>query len=180
MIEKTSHILKEFDMDARELLARYAAGERNFCGLNLERLKLANMFYEMGGPILPMGPIDLSHSDFTGAWVGQSQIGPINLQGAILRDAQLTESWFFGCNLRGADLRDASGSEVNFTQADLEGADLRGANFIHSSFRDCNLRKTNLEGAILDFSCIADANFEDAILTDTSFYEITDKAIFND
>jgi GTP-binding protein len=87
------------NMTAEELLAAYAAGERNFSGA------------------------DLIGANLIGAnLIGANLIGA-NFSGADLRDANLNKADLSGANLDGANL-----SGANLSGANLSGADLSGAN----------------------------------------------------
>lgn len=89
---------RSIKMTAEELLQRYAAGQRDFQGVNLSE--------EI-----------LSWADLTGA-----NLSGANLRGVILNWANLSQVQLRGANLSNSDLNWA-----NLEQADLTGANLSGA-----------------------------------------------------
>ncbi len=106
-------------MDAEELLRRYAAGERDFTGVKLLRVRLIDR--ELRGIIFKEA--DLSHAilDWT------------NLSYANLSNANLTWVHFGEASLQGAN---------------LEGANLSNTLFGQTSLSDANLSHANLSNAI--------------------------------
>ncbi len=111
-------------MTREELLAAYAAGQRDFTKVNLSEANLTG--------------VNLTEADLTGA-----DLYGVNLTGADLSGADL-----YGVNLTGADLSraDLSGADlygVNLTGADLSGADLTGADLSRA-----DLSRADLTGAI--------------------------------
>ena len=117
-------------MTAEELLERYAAGERDFSGvevrasdelvgsnltgINLSEAILAEMILER---------VDWSDAILINAHFGQTALNGANLQRVDLSGATLT----FG-SLDDADLTDA-----RLIGADLEGTDMRNVNFTRSN-----------------------------------------------
>ena len=100
-------------MDSKELLERYAAGERKFRGANL------------GGADL--GGANLGGAYLRGADLGGANLGGADLGGAYLRGAYLRGADLGGANLGGADLGGANLGGANLRGANLRGADLGGA-----------------------------------------------------
>lgn len=106
-------------MTAEELLRRYAAGERDFTGVDLSYVSLRDF--------------DLSEANFTNANLRGVRftvaiMNSVNFSGADLSESLLAGE-FIGCRFRSANLRgvDFSCSDVtgsNFKGADLTGADL--------------------------------------------------------
>jgi uncharacterized protein YjbI with pentapeptide repeats len=115
--------LTSLTMAPEQLLNQYAAGERNFRGLNLS--------YQI------LGAVDLMRADFSGAKLDHIVLEGANLtrvnfskadlSGANLRRAELIWANLQGANLRGANLRGADLSGADLGGADLSGADLGGA-----------------------------------------------------
>lgn len=99
-----------------EILRRYAAGERDFSGLEIE------------DPVgaAPLQGASLDGADFSGTFL------VVDLQRAGLRQARFVganvKTWFFaGADLRGADFTDAALDATIFFGAQLEGARFEGA-----------------------------------------------------
>ena len=93
---------------AERLLQAYAAGRRNFSGLDIEpgvNLSGANL-----------AGIDLSDTDLLFSDFSYADLSQANLSGAILSNA----------NLRGANLSDTDLTGADLTGADLTGTDLWG------------------------------------------------------
>jgi len=107
-------------VDAKELLRRYKAGERDFTGINLAR-------------------VDLTSTNLDGALLIEANLSGTNLNKAKLQVARLLQA-----NLNKADL-----SEANLYQADLTAANLSGAILIQADLSSANLPAANLSGAIL-------------------------------
>ena len=99
----------ENNITEEELLAAYAAGERNFSGANLSGANLGGA--NLNGASLM--DANLSRAVLVEAVLSAANLSRANLSRAILSGANLS-----GANLSGADIRGAK----------LNGADLRGAN----------------------------------------------------
>jgi len=112
-------------MNAKELLERYADGERDFEGVNLSGVIMKN-------------------SDLTG----------INLKGAILSQSNLEKVTLNDANLNQCSFREARLSTVDFWDADLSEADFSGAYLYRVIFARANLKKTNFYSLVcLDKDC---------------------------
>jgi len=103
-----------------DLVRQYAAGEREFSG------------------------IDLPGADLRG-----SLLGLIQLQGANLKGANLLGAYLRGANLKEINLSGADLSGANLRDADLSGADLVGTKFLGANLRGADLRQAQLEGTFL-------------------------------
>jgi hypothetical protein len=127
---------------AKELLERYAAGERVFHGAQLAgaNLKWADLTRAT------LYGANLSNADLRGATLLAANLG-----GTELRGANLTEANLFDANLFEADLELA-----DLTGADLFGADLTCTRLHQASLGGVNLNSTNL--LELDISPLCDAN----------------------
>ncbi len=122
-------------MNKEELLAAYAAGRRDFVGVDLPGAWLQHV--DLRGADLRGGDlagVDLFNANLTGA----------NLAGANLRGAELT-----GANLTGTDLRDAILMGADLRGAELTGANLTGTNLCRADLSGADLTGTNLTGADL-------------------------------
>ena len=103
----------------RELLDRYARGERDFAEVDLD-----------ADPKCDLAGVCLDGADLSRAFIIAS------FRGASLRGARFHEANVKTCDFRGADLRDADFRGAALCSAAFEGAKLDGANFagayIHS------------------------------------------------
>ncbi len=180
---------KEPPKSAEELLERYAAGERDFEGVNLNGANLmgSNLsgadFSEanlIGANLIGanfqgahLADAKLQHAslqdanligaNFQGAHLEDAKLHGTNFQGAKLSDANFSDANLIGANLIGANLADAGLQGANLIGAHLLGADFQGANFQGAHLRDADLAGAHLLGA--DFQ---GADLRDAILADAS------------
>ena len=120
-------------MDAQELLCRYAAGERDFSGVNLRSI-----------PLRQECLVDINLSNANLSSLSSSILINANLSGANLRGTNLGGTSFINANLRGANLRKA-----DLVGADLTGADLTGAKLSYDRRSNTWLIGTNLTDADL-------------------------------
>ncbi|MEM7592838.1 MAG: pentapeptide repeat-containing protein [Cyanobacteria bacterium P01_A01_bin.83] len=131
-----------WEITVDELRARYAAGERNFAGVDLN-------------PSCSGDWIKLNQWD----WVNKKIL---DLRGINLRGANLFRVELSRCNLAGADFFGASLMMGGLAFSDLRNANLRGA-----SLHDCVLRGADLTGADLSYANLTNAVLLDADLTGT-------------
>ena len=167
-------------MDREELLERYAAGERNFAGVDLRDENLSDMDLRginLNGARLNcarfaytlMNNASLINTIMIGVYTERADFGSAILTGAILRNSSLFESNFVNCVLEEADMRDACLKESTF-----ENANLRNANLERVAFGEASFDGANLEGAILkQLEAVSDvtwhrANLTNAILDETA------------
>jgi uncharacterized protein YjbI with pentapeptide repeats len=135
-------------MTAEELLERYAAGERDFSGVKLDRgAKLREA--------------DLRGVDLSNATLVRAKLDKANLSGANLSHTNLSGAWLEGANLSGANLGYAAMSDSILADANLTGAILSS-----TDLRDCSLEGANLSGADLTGTWIGRPSFKGANLTD--------------
>ncbi|KAM3090154.1 pentapeptide repeat-containing protein [Phormidesmis sp. 146-35] len=120
-------------LSAEDLLERYAAGERDFSGIYLIRLKFGKKF--------PMG-VDLSGINLSGANLSESDLRKVNLSGANLSGADLSNCLIENANLSGANLKN-----TQMTESNLSGADLTSANLVYTILTGSNLTNANLTDA---------------------------------
>ena len=92
-------------MTAKELLERYAAGERDLSGANLSDANLSDA--------------NLSDANLSDANLSGAKLFGANLFGANLSDAKLFGANLFGANLFGANLSAATFSGENLTPTKL-------------------------------------------------------------
>lgn len=117
--------LRSLKIPINELLSQYAAGERDFRGVNLSDQFLVG--------------VDLSGADLSEA----------RLHGAVLEAANLTRVNLMRTDLSGANLRGADLTRANLVKANLQGANLRGADLSGAEMTEANLTGADLGGAIL-------------------------------
>lgn len=140
---------------AKELLKRYAAGQRNFdcavlrganiCGADLTNAYLSDA--DLHGAILSnarlvnailvhadLGDVDFRHADLSGAILSDADLSDANLSGANLRDTN-----FGGASLHNANLSGTNLSGARLSKADLSGACLGGAKLGWNTLMDLDL-----------------------------------------
>ena len=127
--------------NAKELLSRYAAGDREF------------RFAQLHGS-------DLSNANLSKAWLCDVDFGEATLSGADLHEANLSHASFFQTDLTGADLRHAELCCVGFYRTNLTGANLAGAVLEGADLSYAYLEGANLTGAILSEANFTGANLE--------------------
>ncbi|PSB05673.1 hypothetical protein C7B62_24665 [Pleurocapsa sp. CCALA 161] len=137
-------------MNKEELLRRYAAGERDFTGVDLSEVKLIDAdlsFTIMDRAYLMFA--DLSGANMEGVRLEEAVLREANLTGAILIDAIFFQTYFGNANLSYVDLTGADLSESSFDNANLSHADLTAVSeFYVESF----------EGAIFDETVMPDGS----------------------
>jgi uncharacterized protein YjbI with pentapeptide repeats len=132
-------------MNPNELLRRYAAGERNFSG------------------------VDLSGADLSGAYLHNTNFTKANLYQANLTKANITSATLVGTNLEKATLIGAQLTKSDLNKANLEEADLTGAKLVNSDLTQSNLcqaqlNKANIRYATLNCAFLHAASLDSAIL----------------
>lgn len=160
---------------ANHLLQRYAAGERDFSGINLIGCNLQGANLEG----VNLSRADLMLADLSGCLLVGAKLAGANLVGAELVKTNLREASLGGANLIGANLSHANlnGSQLmganlssaTLYQARLRGADLSealaaGANFTSADLKEAILYATNLHGAVLNQASLEQANLTGANL----------------
>ena len=101
-----------------EIVARYAAGERSFPGLELD------------GETMDLRNCNLWGADFSKSYIF-ADFRDANLQGVSFEHANVKTCDFRGANLRGASFRGALIDAAEFDGADMAGAVFEGAT-VHS------------------------------------------------
>jgi hypothetical protein len=138
-------------MDAKELLARYAAGERDFIGADLRAVNLSYAYLTKANLVAA----NLEGASLINATLVDANLERANLMGARLYAINLIIATLKGANLKGANLRGAI----------LLGSNLKGASLINATLIDANLRGANLRGANLNGANLRTANLAEADLT---------------
>jgi uncharacterized protein YjbI with pentapeptide repeats len=147
---------------AIELLERYAAGERNFNGIELIPDPQRNIYDSSSGDIHGLEGADLRGISLRGA----------NLRGVMLTDADLSEADLFGAclfcatlanttlkgaNLYSVSLVQAGCAGANFDGADLTLVDATNTGFINTTinyFADSVLVCANFKGSSISKSAL--------------------------
>lgn len=144
-------------MNAKEILKQYAAGVRDFCGVDLseENLNGAN----------------LSGADFSEANLSVANLSGANLSGANLSRAKLNVTRLSGANLSKANLIKASLNVANLIRADLAEAKLTQASLIRAELIRAELSRANLESANLSGADLREATLRQANLNHTNLSE---------
>lgn len=94
-------------MSTEELLKRYAAGEREFTGIDLSEVDLSG--------------VNLAGADLSGANLLGTDLSVANLSGVNLSNAKLDLANLTGANLEGANVTSASILAANLTNVNLKG-----------------------------------------------------------
>jgi len=136
---------------AAELLKCYAAGERNFKGVNLSGVYL---------PWVVLSEADLSKANLSEAYLSRAFLGGADLSEANLSKVNLVGGDLSEANLNGANLSQAYLNKGNLIHAELIGANLRGADL-----SSANLSITNLSEATLTWTNLSETNLSSANLS---------------
>jgi hypothetical protein len=159
-------------VDAEELLARYAAGERVFGGATLFKADLRGA--DLRGARLSgadlrganLTGVNLTGADLVSANLSRALLGVAWLRDADLRDADLGGANLGGANLGGANLRDANLGGANLFNAHLHDANLCGANLGGANLSKTHLRRADFSGADLSATDLSGARLGGSILAD--------------
>lgn len=133
-------------LSAEELLARYAAGERDFSSFNLQKVSLVG-------------------ADLRGTIFHQSDLRGADLSSADLRGSSLSGAALCRTRFDGADLSCADCVEANFSRASFSGARMAGSNLSWANFLEANLRDADLSWASLVCAQLNAANLNGADLS---------------
>lgn len=140
-----SAVTDRASLSAKELLRRYACGERDFRNAHLRGRRL-------------------SKADLSGSVLAAADLSGANLIDAILAKTDLCEADLQEADLRGAVLRDANLRDADLSGANLAGADLTGADIRGADFRGGTLDRSVLIGTLrnrsTDFSGVNLSNVE--------------------
>lgn len=165
-------------MEVEELLKRYAAGERDFTGVNLCEVNLSRV--NLSGcnlshanlSIANLSGANLSGANLTGTKLNVTRLSGANLSKAKLNSAILNVANLVRANLSEAELIQASLIRAELIRAELSRANLIEANLNAADLRESKLRQANLAGANLSEAdlrgaSLAGANLEQAKLNQT-------------
>jgi uncharacterized protein YjbI with pentapeptide repeats len=168
-------------MDISQLSEQYAAGIRDFSGINLAEINLTGINLKganLSGAKLSVS--NLSEANLSKANLNFAQLNVARLSGAKLEETKLNYALLnvanlIRANLKKADLTEAklvkveliraNLSESNLKAADLHSSDLREAIFVEANLSFCNLSDTNMRASILDHANLYKANLRGANLT---------------
>src|SRR6478672_11027547 len=163
---ESSLFAREPSMTIEELLSRYAAGEREFVGIELIEANLNGV--NLSGANLSRANLsvsnlsgaNLSGTNLTEAKLNVAKLRSVNLSKAILNSANLNVANLIRADLGGAELIKAALIRAELIRAELSKSNLYEANLSGSDLREATLRQANLHRATL-----SDANLQGACLT---------------
>src|SRR6476469_4239461 len=151
-------------MTVEELLKKYAAGERNFAGINLTEANLSGVNLSganLKGANLSVANLsgaNLSKTNLTGAKLNIARLSGAHLGGADLTDADLNVAYLVRVDLKKAILIGAKLIRAELIRAELSGANLSGANLSGATLTEANLEQANLQGADLSRADLSGAD----------------------
>ena len=157
-------------MTAEELLERYAAGERDFSGVEIDfarfnDAKLSSI--NLSGAILfgaKLNRANLSRANLGSAWLEDANLCRANLSHAIVSEGILVESILIGADLSFVDLTECPLIDANFTRARLNGTILG----IRPLLQGANLTDVDLSQSRIELpDGIEDHSIEGAIFCNT-------------
>ncbi|MGC9505905.1 pentapeptide repeat-containing protein [Baaleninema sp.] len=161
-------------MTLKELLERYAAGERDFGAIvlseaNLSRIDLrdANLSHAILS-IANLSGANLGGANLSYAKMNVTRLSGANLVRANLRGTILNVANMIRANLSHADLKEAALIRAEMIRANLSQADLTGANLNAADLRESTLRQTDLSGANLNESDLRGSSLVAAILVNAN------------
>lgn len=176
----------EIYMDADELIERYAAGERDFHGVDLFESDEEFIYDDEGEiqlnePFIHKSPVNLKNADLTGINLSRADIGDADLEGVDLSHANLRGANLSGANLRAAnlshaDLSCANLSDVNQDEFDtcvpmkeLPGSEKAFINLSYANLSEADLTGADLTNAVLTGAILTDTNLDNAKLEGVSW-----------
>ncbi|MEB3182446.1 MAG: pentapeptide repeat-containing protein [Nostocaceae cyanobacterium] len=170
-------------MTQEELLEKYAAGVRDFTGINLSEANLrgANLsganFSTANLSLVNFSGANLTEVNFTQARLNVARLSAANMAGSNFNNASLNVANLIRANLSRASLIKASLIRTELIRADLSRSDLREANLTGADLREAklrlaNLRRANLSEANLRGSSLTGVNFEQANLNNTEMARV--------
>jgi uncharacterized protein YjbI with pentapeptide repeats len=146
------------NMQAEELLRRYASGERDFSNIQLEYTD-------------ELSDANLSGINLSNSHIDELFLQGINLSGANLKESDFGQTCLRGANLRGADLTGADLSHANLDSADLTGAKLTNAYIRTTTMIGANLTDADLTGTKFIKEMVEHSIFCRTIMPDGSIYD---------
>ena|GEM_PF-147404 len=149
--------------DAGELAARYAAGGRNFQGVDLAGADLAGANLQRA---------NLVNSKLVGADLKNANLDGARLIIADLSSADLSGASFKKAKLVGAILNDVKLNQANLSRADLSEAQLKNADLRCAILTKANLSGADLQGANLEGADLTDVRLSGTMMPDGSVWAI--------
>ena len=119
--------MEKKEITVKQLLKRYAAGERDFQLIILEYADLSG--------------VELQSIDLRGA-----EFNYVNLSGINLRSCNLIAAQFWYCNFRKAQIISCELESTRFFDCDLREADMTDVNLTDTHFTRVNLQNTRTQG----------------------------------
>lgn len=172
-------------LDRNQIEQMYAAGTRNFVGVNLMNADLANFnlqgadFRDSFFQNAILNDVDFSSTillaaDLSNANLTNANLGQVVLHIAILQNADLSHAKLHSANLRYANIINANLQHAELQNSDLRNANLRGANLQNTYLSDANLcdacfRFANLQNAYFFGATLQNTNLQDANCQNTNF-----------
>lgn len=162
-------------MNVRELLKRYAAGERDFRCVDLSAKK------RRGARLVDadLSGADLSRANLSRTNLSGANLSGANLIGADLSAANLNRTYLIKANLSKANLSGADCSSAELLKANLQSANLENVNLENANLENANLSEANLTNAKLMRANLENASFLKAILNGVLFWDGYDESLFN-
>ena len=148
-------------MQLRELFNRYAAGERDFSGIDLRGVD----FYRFS-------EVNLSEINLSNSNLSRIEFSKVNLKRANLSAANLREAKFYSCQLEGVNFSNANMERAQLSSHNIKNINFSHANLSHANLRYCDLSNANLTHANLSntdllSTNLSNADFRNAILINT-------------
>lgn len=149
--------------DAGDLVGRYAAGGRNFQGVNLSGADLVGVNLQRANLVdAKLVGADLENANLDGARLIIADLNNANLSGASLKKAKLV----------GACLNNVKLNQANLTRADLSEAQLKNADLRSAIVTKANLSGADLQGANLEGVDLTEVRLSGTIMPDGSVWAI--------
>ncbi|MBD2578483.1 pentapeptide repeat-containing protein [Oscillatoria sp. FACHB-1406] len=153
-------------MNVKELITQYAAGVRDFRGVNLNEANLRGVrLSEINLSGANLNIANLSGANLSRANLDRARLNVARLNAANLSGAKLNRALLNVANLIRADLGKAELVEALIMRAELVRAELSGANLTSANLTGTDLREATLRGANLSYCNLSEVNLRDAILT---------------
>jgi uncharacterized protein YjbI with pentapeptide repeats len=153
-------------MNVTEILEQYAAGIRDFSGVNLTQINLSGA--NLSGANLSganLSVANLSGANLSGTNLSRANLNVARLSSANLAKANLTQANLNVANLMQADLTQANLTQATLIRAELIRTQLQETNLLEANLSEADLREANLRQAKLSRAILSEANLRGAFLT---------------
>lgn len=157
-------------MDPEQLLEQYAAGIRDFAGVNLSEANLSGVNLSKANlaqanlSVANLSGANLHEANLSRAKFNVARLSGANLSRANLNGANLNVTNLIRANLNGASMYQAALVRAELVLAQLSAADLREANLNEANLKEAKLRQANLRGANLSNANLRSASLVEANL----------------